>query len=329
MPQKMAKKVSKLRELVNSYFFLGFKKKIIRENERGIADLEEDCLSEGDFVVLIGTLAALVDDFDQGVLRSCLKEKYEEKGSVNLLQRFLEENNLQKGNVIENLRYIKRIRNTAYPIHRGTSIEFLKLMRRLNFRPPFNWSDIWKKCLSFYINSLAGLADRLYEHNARIEYPGEIEEEIIERSGKHGTVIYLNDILYKYRVLVPSDFKYKMTMLVDYLTAAIIAYDRNLKSMNYALKRYVIPLRDKFREHSEDVYFVKKRRYIKHSFLELYKIILTRDDIGIKDEKEFQRYFRHVYASVLAYHMGLSLDWFVNYYARPHWGSSWLGRRQT
>ena len=291
--------------------------------------MEDNCLSDRDFVVLVGTLATLVDDFDAGVLRSCLKEKYEDKGGVNLLENFLEENKLEKGNIIENLRYIRRIRNTIRPIHRGTSISFLQSMRKLNFKPPFNWSDIWKECVDMYVNSLTELIARLDEYNSRIEYQKEIEEETIERLGKEGTVIYLNDILYKYRVLVPYDFKYKMKMFVDYLTAVIIAYDRNLKSMNYVLKRYVIPLRDKFREHAEDVYFVKKRRFIKHSFLQLYGIILMRDDIGIEDEKEFHRYFRHVYASVLAYHMGVTLDWFVNYYARAFWGSSWLGRRQT
>ncbi|MDH5267652.1 MAG: hypothetical protein OEW62_08265, partial [Candidatus Bathyarchaeota archaeon] len=141
MPEKMAKKVSKLREFLNSYFYLGFKKKkLIKENERGIADLEEDCLTDDDFVVLIGTLATLIDDFNEGVLGSCLKEKCEDKGSINLLEKFLEENSLQKGNIIKNLRYIKRIRSFCFPFHRGTSSKFVNLMMKLNFKPPFNWS---------------------------------------------------------------------------------------------------------------------------------------------------------------------------------------------
>ena len=320
MPEKIARKVSRLREHVNFYFLLGFKKKLIRENERGIANLEENCLNDKDFVVQIGTLATLVDDLDEGVLRSCLKEKYEGKGSINLLDKLLEENNLQKGNIIKNLRYINRIRNTAQIFHRGTSSKFLLLMRELSFKPPFDWNKVWKACLTMYINSLAELSDQLDEYNTRVKYQREIEEERMKKSEKHENVIYLNDILYKYRVLVPIDYKYRMKTLVDYLTAAIIAYDKNLKSINYALRKYVIPLKDKFREHTEDIYFVKKRRFVNNEFLRGYGILLFRDDVEIKDDKEFQRYFRYVYASVVAYHAGVRPDWLISHY----WGSDWL-----
>ena len=321
MSKTIARKVSRLRELANFNFSLSFKKKLIRQNERGIAELEENCLTEKDFVVQIGTLATLVDDFDEGVLRSCLKEKYKCSGSINLLEKFLKENNLKKGNIIENFRYIKRIRSTIFPIHRGTSIEFLKLMNELNFKSPFDWNNVWKACLTFYINSLAELSDQLDEYNIRLKYEEEIEKQIIKKAEKHESVTYLNDILYKYRVLVPIDYKYKMEMLVDYLTAAIIAYDKNLKSINYALRKYVIPLKEKFREHAEDVHFVMKRRFLSNDVLRLYGITLSRDDIEIKDEKEFQKYFKYVYASVIAYQMGITPDWLISHY----WGSAWLG----
>jgi len=320
MTERISTKAAKLRELVNSQFYLGFKKKLIKESERAVATLEEDCLTDGNFVVSIGTLATLVDDFDEAVLRSCLKEKCEEKGSVNLLEKFLDENNLQKGNMIKNLRYIKRIRSFYFPFHRGTSSKFVNLMMKLNFKPPFNWSAIWKECLDMYLNSLEDLLDQLNEYNFRIEYRKEIEEEIT-KSAKHGSVFYLNDLLYKYRVLVPTRYKYEMKTLVDYLTAAIVAYDRKLKSIDYALSKYVTPLKNKFREHEEDLYFVGKRRFVNNEFLRGYGIILSRDDIGIKTDKEFDRYFRYVYASVVAYHAGMKPDSLIRYY----WGSSWLG----
>jgi hypothetical protein len=319
MPEKMAKKVSQLREIVNTYFCIGFKKKLINANERGIAALDEDCFTDDGFAVLIGTLATLVDDFDVDVLRSCLKEKYDGGGSINLLEKFLEENNLQKGNVIENLRYIKGIRNTVFPIHRGTSSKFLRLMRKLDFKPPFNWSEVWKKCVNMYVNCLAELSDRLDEYNSRIEYR-KGEKEIITKSGRKGSLIYLNDFLYKYRVLVPIEHKHEMETLVNYLTAAVIAYDRKLKSINYALRKYVIPLKDKFTEHAEDIHFVKRRRFLFNDLLKRYGIILSRDDIGIRDDKEFYRYFRYLYAAVVAYQMDITPDWLINNY----WGSSWL-----
>ena len=234
----------------------------------------------------------------------------------------MEENKLRKGNIIKNLRYIKRIRSTIFPIHRGTSIKFLKLMADLNFKSPFDWSKIWKTCLSFYINSLAELSQQLDEYNTRLKYEEKIEKRIM-KAEKHESVTYLNDVLYKYRVLVPSDYKYRMETLVDYITAAVIAYDKNLKSINYALRKYVIPLKDKFREHTEDPYFIKKRRFSANYVLRKYHIRLSRDDVGIKDDKEFLRYFKHVYASVIAYQMGITPDWLIGHY----WGSDWLGER--
>jgi len=320
MSTNVARKVSQLRDLVNSYFCLEFEKNLIRQNERGIANLEEDCPTDTDFVNQIGTLAILVDDFDGKVIRSCLKEDFDSSGSINCLEKFLEENNLRKENIIRNFRYIKKIRNNVFPIHRGTSDEFLSLMQELGFKSPYDWDNIWKTCIGLYVNGLAELRDQLAEYLSRIHYQRDLETKRIETSQERGNVIYLNDVLYKYRVLVPTTYKRKTKMLVDYLTAAIIAYDKKLKSMDYALKKYVIPLKDKFREHKEDIYFVTKRRFANNSLLKQYNILLSRDDIGIANDEEFIKYFRHVHVSIMAYHMGITLDWFITHYA----GYSWL-----
>lgn len=322
MSERIAKKVSQFRERVNSYFFLGFKKKLINNNERGIANLEEDCLTIENFIVQIGILSTFVDDFNELILRSCLKGKYQQTGSVNLLEKLLEENKLKKGNITRNLRYIKRIRNTLFPFHRGTSGEFVELMRELSFRFPLDWSNLWKTCLSMYLNSLAELQNQLDELNMRRNYQKGIENQKIEKSRKNGSVIYLNDVLFKYRILIPTDYKFKNKLLIDYITASIIAYERNLKSINYALRKYVIPLKDRFREHTEDVYFVKRRRFVNNRLLQQHRILLSRDEIGIKDEKEFQRYFWYIYASVVAYYMDITPDWLVTHYWGKHLAQS-------
>ena len=96
MPEKITRKVSRLREIVNFNFSLGFRMKVIREHERGIANLEENCLTERDFVLQIGTLATLVDDFDEGVLRSCLKEEFECTGALVFWRSFWRKTNLEK-----------------------------------------------------------------------------------------------------------------------------------------------------------------------------------------------------------------------------------------
>jgi hypothetical protein len=134
----------------------------------------------------------------------------------------------------------------------------------------------------------------------------------------------LNDYLYKYRLLVPLKDE-GFQLLYDYLTAAVIAYDKNLKSIDYALRKYVEPLKDKFREHKEDLFFIKKRRYIINEQLKTYGIMVSRDDIGINDDKEFQKYFRYLWAAFAAYQMGMSPDWII----KGYWGSSYLTNGRT
>ncbi len=292
MQEKTAKKVSRFRDRVNSYFFLNFKKNLLKQNERGIADLEEDCLTERNFVLQIGTLATLVDDFDESVLRASLKREYQNSGSINLLEKLLKENNLQEGNIIENLKFIKQIRNCAFPYHRGTSTKFLRLIRKLGFKSSPDWNSLWRTCKNLYVNSLAELTDQLEEYTNRIEYQKEIGRERIQNSVRHESVVYLNDILYKYRVLVPLHYKDQREQLVDYLTAAIVAYEKSLKSINYALRKYVLPLKEKFKEHEEDIYFVMKRRMLAKKLLLDEAILLSRDDIGIEDDTEFRKYAR-------------------------------------
>jgi len=312
MTENVVRKVKQLRERVNQWFLWGHNKKLIKSNDE-IVDLGKDCLTESDFIIQIGTLATIVDDFDEVALRSSLKRKNKIKGTINLLERFLEENNLAEGNIIRNLRLIKRIRSTTFPYHRGAKNEFFKLLKRLNLRPPFNWKIMWNKCSNLYINALAELSDRLDEYNSRIEFE-KIDEEKMKKLEIEQDVIYLNDYLYKYRVRVPIKLENEAKTLVDYLTAAIIAYDKNLKSINYALRKYVIPSKEKFRKHAEDPYFVKKRRFINNEHLKLYGILVSRDDIGIKYDKEFQRYSRYIWTAFLAYYTGVTPDWLIRGY---------------
>ena len=119
---------------------------------------------------------------------------------------------------------------------------------------------------------MAELSDRLHEYCSRIEYY-KADEENIKKLEIREDVIYLNDYLYKYRVLIPLKLGKKAKTLVGYLTAAIIAYDKKLKSINYALRRYVTPLEDKYREHAEDPSFTIKRRFVKFLRLSISSIL--------------------------------------------------------
>jgi hypothetical protein len=312
MTENVVREVKQLRERVNKWFLWGHKKKLIKNNEK-IVDLERDCLTESDFKMQIGILATIVDDLDESALRSSLKGEYKLKGTINLLEKFLEENSLAEGDIIKNLRLIKRIRNATFPYHRGLEKEFLELTRGLGLRPPVNWKILWSDCYNLYINALTELLHRLDEYNSRIEYE-KVEEEKIKKLEIKEEVIYLNDYLYKYRVLIPIKLGNEAKTLVDYLTAAIITYDRNLRYINYALRKYVKGLEGKFRKHAEDHYFVKKRRFVKNEFLKLYGILVSRDNIGIEDDKEFQRYFRHIWIALIAYYAGVTPDWLMRAY---------------
>jgi hypothetical protein len=323
MTERVSKKICELRQLVNSFFCLGFNRNLIKENERGIAELEDTCANHEDFVFRITNLASLVDDIDRNGLMSLIERKGKNLESIDLLEEFLEEKNLEKKNIIENLRTIKRIRNTVFPIHRGTSKEFLELMFAIGSKPPFDWAVIWRKCLGMYRNSLAELSDSLDAHNSKFKY-GKLGKQAKKWEKGEG-IVYLNDYLYRYRILIPTKSKCELETLIDYLTAALIAYDKDLKSIDYVLRKYVIPLKPRFREHTEDFYFVKKRKYINNEQLRPYGIMVSRDDIGIKDDKEFQRYFRYIWVSFAAYQMGVLPDWLI----KEYWGPDYLSTGRT
>lgn len=316
MPERISKQITWLRSCLNGEFQNLFNRKLIKENEEGIANLEEPCNSKDDFVLLIGTLATLVEDFDKAALSYCLQGKFDGEDTVSLVDKFLEKNNLANDEITANMRFIKRVRATVFPIHKGLSKEFGKLMKQINYTSPYNWKDIWTECVNLYIRSLEGLIEQFNELNFRIKYKIEIEKDRAKDLGKEEEIVYLNDILYKYRVLVPSQYKYSMAQLVDYLTAAVIAFDKGLKSINYALKRYVIPVRDKFKEHAEDAYFVKRRRYVSLGEMwcgkgagDALPILLSRDDVGFESAEDFRRYVNYAKTAVIAYYTGVTPDW--------------------
>jgi hypothetical protein len=174
---------------------------------------------------------------------------------------------------------------------------------------------------SIYLKSLTEL------YNQIDELVLGIKKEKIEKKGKklqmHGDIIYPNDILYESRVILGERERANQT-LVDYLSAAIVASDKNLKSVNYALRKYVIPIKDKFREHPEDAYFAQRRRNIHLGEIfygveaaDALSIQLSPDPKGIKDHKEFLRYFNYVRAAIIAYLMGVKPDWIINTYMTP------------
>ncbi len=323
MSERLDKKISELRNRVNESFTLNFRKCLIKENERGIVAIEEECLNEEAFTFQIANLASLIEDFDNDVLLSLIKEKPKEVKGLALLERFLNENKMDT-KPLESFKTICRIRSTAFPIHRGTSRERALIMEKLDFAPPFDWDAIWKRCASIYRNGLAQLCDSINDHFSRLKYE-RIDEEHVHESKTDYDLIYLNDYLYKYRILLPLKDRTANGFLIDYLTGAIIAYERNLKSIDYAIRKYVIPMKGKFREHAEDPYFVKHRRYINNEILIMHKISIPRDDNGISKQEDFQRFWRYLWASIAAYRMDMSPDWII----KGYWGKSYLATGRT
>lgn len=323
MSERLERKISELRNRVNESFVLGFKKSLIKENERGIVSIEENCPNEEAFAFQITNLASLIEDFDKDVLLSLVTEKPKELKGLALLERFLTENKMER-NSLESFKIICRIRSTAFPIHRGTSRERALILEKLGFTPSFDWDAIWKRCVSLYRNGLAQLCDSISDHLSRFKY-NKIDEEQVHESKTGYDLIYLNDYLYKYRILLPLKERKENALLIDYLTGAIIAYERNLKSINYALKKYVIPVKGKFREHAEDPHFAKQRRYVNNEQLLMCKILIPRDNIGISKEEDFQKFFRYLWASFGAYSMGMTPDWIIEHY----WGKSYLKTGRT
>jgi hypothetical protein len=329
MNEKISRKISELRQHINGYFCLGFYSNLIKENERGIAELEDTCTTDRDFVLRITNLASLIDDIDGNALALLVERKPENRDSIHLLEEFLDEKKFEKGNIIENLRIIKRIRNTVFPIHRASK-EFLRVMSEIGEKPPFNWSAIWGKCLEIYCNSLMELLYSLDAYNSKFEYSR--VKKSVKKSEEKEDIFYLNDYLYRYRILIPTRQIHEIRTLIDYITAALIAYEKNLKSIDYALRKYAIPLKRQFRTHAEDPYFAMRRRYVNNEQLRAYGIMVSRDDVGIKDDAEFLRYFRYIWVSFVAYQMGVQPDWIIkeysglNYISKDH---TYIGQKDN
>lgn len=320
MSGNIARKLVDLRNRVNFDFTLVHNQEIIRQNEK-IAYLDKEVLTFESFVINIGTLALLIEDFDKKVIKSCLRGNHDNKlTNIDLLEKLLEKDDLDGKRICKNLRSLKRIRNNSFPFHRTPTGNLLKALKEIDVKSPYDWNNIWKQCLNVYANALAVLADQLEEYNTKTEYQQRIENQIPKALEKGAQVVYFNDFLYKYRLLLPLDFKHKKDYLVDYLTAAVISYERNLKSIDYALRKYVLPFKKKFTEHKEDWDFVKKRVYLNNGLLVSNKIILQREKTLFKDDKEYTKYYRYIYAVIVAYQMDVTPDWLIKNY----WGKGWF-----
>lgn len=302
-----------LRKYVNLSFSSIFQAELIRQSEN-IAGIEQVCSDEHQFSTQIGILAGLVDDFDLDVLLRHLQPKPSRKGGINCLERFFEQKHLEKGNAIDNLRIIKDIRNFAHPYHTGTETKFAALMRDLGFRPPYEWQIIWTECLKMYVDALQHIAKELLEYGSRTEF-GYLHNEKLAPYQVGRNIVYLNDHLHRYRILVPIHYRSTMEPLVDHLTAAVVSYEKGLKSVNHTMKRYVKPMKRKFRELNEDPYFVNSRRFVRNGIMQTYRIWVPRDGIGISSQDEFEKYFRYIIAAVASYALGISPDWYIRLYA--------------
>ncbi|MGE5574540.1 MAG: hypothetical protein ACM3UL_00240 [Ignavibacteria bacterium] len=319
MSGNTARKLLEHRNRVNINSQLVLNKELIRPNEK-IVYLDDDCLTQEAFIPNIGTLALLIEDFDKNALRSYLKEVSDDKLTNIELLELLFKRLMIDTEVCSQLRLLKKLRNISFPYHNVPTREFVRVLKSLGMNTPFDWNRIWKHCVDIYSNSLLEISSNFELYNQKISYAKRLNDITPKGYGEEAQFIYLNDFLYKYRILVPLDYKYKMDFLVDNITAGVVAYDKGLNSINYALKKYVIPFKKKFTEHSEDWYFVKQRPFLNNEIFANYEIVVHRDSTIIRDEAEFQKYFRYVYASVAAYRFRVSPDWLIKHY----WKSKWL-----
>jgi hypothetical protein len=53
--------------------------------------------------------------------------------------------------------------------------------------------------------------------------------------------------------------------------------------------------------------------------------MVPRNDIGIEEDQEFQKYFRYIWASFVAYQMDVLPDWLI----KGYWGQSYLSEGHT
>jgi hypothetical protein len=134
---------------------------ILREDIPGFfTKLPTRCKGVNDFSRKIQSLGSLFE-VDRGPLRKIVKNADPNEGSIKLVQRWFEENNiLDYSQVIETWKNIRRIRK-APPTHPDLSSDIIEAIMFFDERFPVNFTTLWDSILDKFVYSLEKLLEIL------------------------------------------------------------------------------------------------------------------------------------------------------------------------
>jgi hypothetical protein len=158
---EIADQILQERRGVNLKFTDRFGFPLFRQDELATADIRKPCSDEDDFNNRILTISSLIDGIETESLKKGLSRLEQGTGSVALIDGYLREHSVEvDASAFTNLRQIKRLRSTKYPVHSDRP-EFLDSLGFFGFSYPPDWQELWSKVLMKYLNSLQALAKSL------------------------------------------------------------------------------------------------------------------------------------------------------------------------
>jgi len=149
------------RRNLNVVFEAKFGTVLFRQNEMATNDLRKPCSNEEEFNNRILSLAVLIEGIETSSVSKLVKGE-SEAGSVNLLEKFLDEHTPDYDKVaVKNLRMMITLRSKKYPIHRDDSA-YLNALSYFGFTDvPPDWQNLWATVLSRYLETLQALINVL------------------------------------------------------------------------------------------------------------------------------------------------------------------------
>jgi len=145
------------RRNLNVVFERRFGTALLKQNEMATNDLRKPCSNEEEFNNRILTLALLIDGIEADRISKLVKSGTQ-GGSVNLLEKFLEEHVEQYDKTaIKNLRMTVTLRSKRYPVHKDDP-QYLNALSYFGFTElPPDWQDLWETLLNRYLETLQSL----------------------------------------------------------------------------------------------------------------------------------------------------------------------------
>jgi hypothetical protein len=135
----------------------------VPDDSVAIVDLVKPCNDQKDFALKVQALAGMIDRINEKELKDKLKNKEKEnlRGSINILEQFLNENfSHYPAYIISNLRNIMALRSKMYPAH-ATAAEIVVILRNFGIDkyPLDDWERGLSKIVGLCAKSLAGLVE--------------------------------------------------------------------------------------------------------------------------------------------------------------------------